>query len=89
MVGTVDRRGRYQLGDYERMNAFALGAAAVGIGFVVWFGLIIGGFAFMKFFTYLNNKATDKQTFWATLIALTVLSCYLTGMTILRAAGAT
>jgi uncharacterized membrane protein YidH (DUF202 family) len=71
------------------MNAFAFGAAAIGAGFVVWFGLIVAGFGFMKLVGYLNDKASDRQAFWGTVLTLALVICYMTGATILQAAGAT
>ena len=70
------------------MNAFAFGAAAMGIGVIVWAGLISGGFAFIKIVSYLNDKASDRQAFWATFLTLAALICYLTGATTLNAARA-
>jgi len=71
------------------MNAFAFGAAAIGTGFIVWLWLIVAGFAFMKLVSYLNDKASPKQAFWGTLLTLALVICYMTGATILQAAGAT
>jgi hypothetical protein len=70
------------------MNAFAFGAAAIGTGFVVWFALIVAAFAFMKGVSYLNDKATDRQAFWGTVLILALVICYMTGATILIRAGA-
>ena len=69
------------------MNAFAFGAAAMGVGVIVWIGLISGGFAFVKTVSYLNNKASDKQAFWGTVLILAAIIFYLTGATMLIYAG--
>lgn len=70
------------------LNSVLVGALAVAVGFLLWAGLITGGFAAFTVMDYVKDKASAKQVFWSTVAIVAILICYATGMVILTAAGA-
>jgi hypothetical protein len=71
------------------MNGFALGALAMGVGFLAWAGLIAGGFACMALADFLEEVLGLKQTLFLIVLLFAAAVCYMTGRAILVAAGVT